>query len=183
MRDFDAAIDSMRGADGLVIDLRGNPGGVAAMVMGTAGHLLDTVVTLGVMRSREATLRFVSNPRRANARGERVTPYAGPVAILVDGMSASTSEFFAGGLRSVGRARVFGQTTSGQALPAQMERLPNGDVLYHAVADFTLPDGTRIEKVGVTPDEAVSLTRKSLLAGHDPVLDAAIRWITARPAR
>ena len=178
---IDAAVDSMRAFDGLVFDLRGNPGGVAAMVMGTAGHLLDSVVALGVMRNREGTLRFVSNPRRVNARGERVQPFAGPVAVLVDEMSASTSEFFAAGLQEVGRARVFGTRTSGQALPAQLTKLPNGDVLYHAVADFTTPKGARLEKEGVVPDEAVPLTRADLLAGRDAALEAALRWIAAQP--
>ena len=181
MPQIDAAIDSLRGSDGLVFDLRGNPGGVAGMVMGSAGHLIDSAVALGVMRSRENTLRFVTNPRRANAKGERVTPFAGPVAVLVDEMSASTSEFFAAGLQEVGRARVFGARTSGQALPAMLTRLPNGDVLYHAVADFTTPKGTRLEKDGVVPDEAVPLTRADLLAGRDAAMEAALRWIAAQP--
>ena len=47
-------------------------------------------------------------------------------------MSGSASECFAGGMQSIGRARVFGQTSMGQALPALFDRLPNGDVLIHA---------------------------------------------------
>jgi carboxyl-terminal processing protease len=173
----DSAIEAFRAADGIVFDLRGNPGGVAGIVMGMAGHLLDTTAALGVMRSREATLRFVANPRRVNVRGERVVPYAGPVAILVDEMSASTTEFFAAGLQELGRARVFGARSSGQAIPAQLTQLPNGDVLYHAVADFTTPKGVRIEKDGVVPDEPAPLTRDALLAGRDPALEAALGWI------
>lgn len=178
---IDAAVDTLRDADGLVFDLRGNPGGVAAMVMGTAGHLVDSVVTLGVMTSRDGTLRYVSNPRRVNRRGERVVPYRGPVAVIVDEMSASTSEFFAAGLQAIGRARVFGARTAGQALPAQLTRLPNGDVLYHAVADFTTPTGARLEKLGVVPDEPVPLRRADLLVGRDAALEAALRWIAAQP--
>lgn len=177
MAPVDSAIEAYRGADGIVFDLRGNPGGVAGLVMGMSGHLLDTTIALGVMRSREATLTFRSNPRRVTARGERVVPYAGPVAVLVDELSASTTEFFAGGLQEVGRVRVFGARTSGQALPAQLTQLPNGDVLYHAVADFTTPKGTRLEKDGVVPDEPTPLTRAALLEGRDPALDAALAWI------
>ena len=58
-----------------------------------------------------------------------------------------------------------------------MERLPNGDVLYHAVADFIAPDGTRLEGRGVIPDEDVPLTRAALLSGRDPQMDAALAWI------
>ncbi|HKG91261.1 MAG TPA: S41 family peptidase [Gemmatimonadaceae bacterium] len=177
---FDAAIDSMRGMDGIVIDIRGNPGGVGALVMGTAGHFLTQESKLGTMKLRRGDLNYVANPRRVNASGQRVEPFAGPVAILTDRLSASTSEVFAGGLQAVGRARVIGDTSAGQALPALMERLPNNDVLYHAYADFTTPTGDRLEGRGVIPDEVVPLTRKALLEGHDPALEAAVRWIASR---
>jgi carboxyl-terminal processing protease len=92
----------------------------------------------------------------------------------------STSEIFAAGLQGVGRARVFGEVTGGQALPALMVRMPNRDVLMYAFADFVAPDGTRVEGRGVIPDVAVPLTRADLLAGRDAPLEAAIRWIEAQ---
>ena len=98
---------------------------------------------------------------------ERVEPFAGPVAILVDGMTGSASECFAGGMQSLGRARVFGQTSMGQALPALFDRLPNGDVLIHAWGDFVTGTGVRIEGRGVVPDEPVALIARRLLAGRD----------------
>ena len=109
--------------------------------------------------------------------GERVEPYQGPVAILVDGMTGSASECFTGGLQSLGRARVFGQTSMGQALPALFDRLPNGDVLIHAWGDFVTGTGVRIEGRGVVPDEPVELSRAALLAGRDATLDGALAWI------
>src|SRR5262249_53201289 len=115
--------------------------------------------------------------RVLNAKGERVNTYDGPVAILVDSMTGSASECFAGGMQSIGRARVFGQTSMGQALPAFPFVLPTGDVLIHATADFVTADGTRLEGRGVIPDEAVALSRADLLAGHDRTLDAALAWI------
>jgi len=183
VRPFDDAVDAFRDADGIVIDLRGNPGGVGALVMGTAGHFLTTPDTLGTMRTRRADLRFVANPRLVSRTGQRVRPYGGPVVVLVDGLSASTSEVFAAGLQGVGRARVIGDTSAGMALPALMERLPNRDVLYHAFADFFTPRGERLEGRGVVPDEVVPLTRAALLAGHDPQLDAALSWIAARESQ
>jgi carboxyl-terminal processing protease len=175
---FQQAVDRFRGAAGIVIDLRGNPGGLAGMIMGIAGHFVSDRATLGVMKTREPEpLRFVANPRLVNAEGERVTPYAGPLAILVDGMTGSASECFAGGLQSLGRARIFGQTTMGQALPALFDRLPNGDLLIHAWGDFVTSTGVRIEGRGVVPDEVVPLTRDDLLAGRDRTLAAALAWI------
>jgi len=181
LRRFDAAMDELRGTDGIVIDLRGNPGGVAAMVMGTSGHFLNDRVALGTMRTRGNELRFVSNPRRVDVSGGRVMPYTGPVAILIDGLTGSTSEMFAGGLQAIGRARVFGETSAGLVLPARTTRLPNGDVLYHAFADFLTPGGARLEGRGVIPDVEVRLSRADLLSGRDTALEEAMKWIAEQP--
>jgi carboxyl-terminal processing protease len=176
--EFAKAVDTFRHADGIVIDLRGNPGGLAGMIMGLAGHFVSDRAVLGVMKTKDSTeLRFAANPRLVNAAGERVEPYAGPLAILVDGMTGSASECFTGGMQSLGRARVFGETSMGQALPALFDTLPNGDVFIHAWGDFVTGTGVRIEGRGVVPDERVALTRAALLAGRDAPLDAALAWI------
>ena len=177
---FDRAIDDYRDADGIVVDLRGNLGGIGGMAMGIGGHFLDERLSLGVMTTRQASLEFRVNPRRANAAGERVEPFDGPVAILVDQLSMSTSEIFAQGMKVIGRARVFGQPTPGAALPSAITALPNGDALQHAFADFVDPEGRRLEKNGVVPDEIVPLTREDLLAGRDAPLEAALAWIAAQ---
>ena len=174
---FQEAIDRFRSADGLVIDLRGNPGGLAAMIMGLSGYFLPDRQTLGVMKTRESELRFVSIPRLVDGSGHRVDPFDGPVAVIVDGLTGSASECFTGGLQSLGRVRVFGQTSMGQALPALFDRLPNGDVFIHAWGDFVTGTGVRLEGRGVIPDEAVPTTRDDLLGGHDRPLEAALAWI------
>lgn len=179
---FEAAMDSARACDGLVIDLRGNLGGVAGMVMGVAGYFVDTVRTLGIMRAAGQEMRFVANPRRATAAGIPAAPYARPLAIVVDELSASTSEIFAAAMQTLGRARVFGVRTAGQALPAMATRLPSGDVLMHVVADFVAPDGRRIEGEGVVPDEVVPLSVMDLEAGRDGPLEAALRWVERQAA-
>ncbi len=176
------AVDRFRGHRGIVLDLRGNPGGVGGLVMGIGGHFLDERIELGTMRTRDAEVRFIANPQRVGPEGGRVVPFAGPLAILVDPMTGSTSEIFAAGMQAIERARVFGEPSAGQALPALITELPNGDRLMHAIADFTGPDGTRIEGRGVIPDEAIVPERGALLAGQDPVLDGALRWISGSPS-
>jgi carboxyl-terminal processing protease len=173
---LDRAVDAARTCGGIILDLRGNLGGVAGMMMGAAGHFLNEPRTLGTMRSHGEEMRFVANPRRATDSGVSVEPFAGDVAILVDGLSASTSEMFTAAMQAIGRARVFGERSAGQALPAVATRLPTGDVLMHVVADFVAPDGTRIEGRGVIPDEVVPLTRSDLAAERDAPLECAIRW-------
>jgi carboxyl-terminal processing protease len=99
----DDAVDRFRQDDGLVIDLRGNPGGLATMITGIAGYLVTEPVTLATSHLRGATLNYVANPRVVTADGRRVQPFAGPVAVLVDELTGSTSECFAASLQSLGR--------------------------------------------------------------------------------
>ena len=180
MKPFDRAMDTLRSADGIVIDLRGNPGGIGAMSMGIAGHFTARPEQLGEMRTRDTRLSFVTNPRRTDSEGRPVEPYAGPLAILVDERSASTTEIFAGGLQHLGRARIFGTRTAGAALPAAMTPLPNGDVFLHAFADYRLPDGTALEASGVRPDNDRPYARADYAREGDPALAEAVRWIAAQ---
>ena len=170
MPEFGEAVQQCSRCDGLIIDLRGNPGGIGAMAMGMAGWLVDKPgQRLGTMYMRGATLNFVINPR--------TEAYTGPVAILVDGSSASTSEIFAGGLQDLGRARIFGTRTAGAALPSVITLLPNGDGFQYAVANYISQGGKALEANGVIPNQEVKLTRETLLAGHDAVVEAALDWI------
>jgi carboxyl-terminal processing protease len=177
----DDAIERYRHDDGLVIDLRGNPGGLATMITGVAGHLLTEPVLLATSHMRGATLQYIANPRVVTPDGRTVEPFAGPVAVLVDELTGSTSECFAASLQSIGRVRVFGRPTMGQALAAVTKRLADGDVFMYALGDFVTSTGRRIEGDGVTPDVVVPLSAAALAAGHDPTLDAALAWVdTAR---
>jgi carboxyl-terminal processing protease len=171
------AIDRHRAAKGIVIDLRGNPGGLAAMIQGVAGHFFATTELLGRMKMRTSELEFRANPRIVTPDGVRVEPYAGKVAIIVDELTASASECFAGAMQSLGRARIFGRQTAGQALPAATRRLSNGDLLMHVVGDFVTATGRRLEGEGVVPDEVVPFSLDALRAGRDAALDAALRWV------
>ncbi len=157
---------------GLVVDLRGNPGGVVAMTMGMAGHFMnESGLSLGTMTQRYMSLQLKVIPRAAAQQ------FDGPLAILIDELSASTSEVFASGMQSLGRARVFGNTSAGMALPSIFEVLPNGDGLQFAIGDLHGPNGQRLEGLGVVPDVAIPLTTSALLADEDPALDAAMAWI------
>ena len=156
--------------DGIVIDVRGNPGGIGIMACGVAGWFVSKPNTkLGTMHMRASKMMFTVNPRG--------TTFRGPVAVLIDGASASTAEIFAGGLQDLKRARVFGTKSAAAALPSIVERLPNGDGFQYAVANYISESGRTLEANGVIPDEEIRLTRESLLAGKDAVIDAAILWI------
>jgi len=167
---FEDAMKSFSQADGMIVDLRGNPGGIGIMAMGLAGWFVDKPgQQLGTMHMREAALNFVVNPRAPTFRGK--------LAILVDGSSASTSEIFAGGLQDLKRARIFGTRTAGAALPSFIEKLPNGDGFQCAAANYISEGGKALEGIGVVPDVVAAPTRELLLEGRDAALDAALHWI------
>lgn len=172
-------VDRYRDVDGFIIDLRGNPGGIGGLAMGVAGHFLATEESLGDMKMRDTTMHFQVNPQRATPDGRLVDPFAGPVAIVVDRCSASTSEVFAAGMQQLGRVTVVGRPTAGAALPARFTELPNEDSFMYAVADFIGPAGRSIEGTGVIPDIEVPIDRETLLSEGDPDIAAATRWIVS----
>jgi carboxyl-terminal processing protease len=170
MGEFGKAVERFRNAPGLVLDLRGNQGGAFNIVMGMLGWLIpDRDRQVGTVIQRSLTLKIVVQPRPE--------PFAGRVAVLVDGLSMSGSEVTAAALQDTGRARVFGSRTAGAVLGSTVERLPNGDRFQFAFSDYVSITGRRLEGHGVVPDVAVELTREALIDGHDPVIDAAVRWI------
>jgi len=181
---YQDAMQAMAGCAGIVLDLRGNLGGLGAMIIGMSGYLFAEPETLGTMHVRDGTMRYVSQPVRVTREGQPARPYEGAVALVVDELSASTTEILATALQQLGRARLFGTPSAGQALPAVVMKLPNGDRLMYVVADFRGPSGARIEGAGVVPDELVPIDRGALLAGHDPPLEAALAWLRsgARPS-
>lgn len=174
---FERAMYELRDCDGLIIDLRGNPGGVGALSSSLGRFLVSEKSSLGTMKMRGAELSFNIEPVIVTTWGERLAPFTGPIAILQDSGSASTSEVFAGGMQSLKRVKVFGTRSAGMALPAGMDKLPSGDVLLHAIADFVTSTGARMEHGGVIPDVEVRLTREDLLSGIDSPKHAAKNWI------
>ena len=167
---FNQAMMSFMTAPGIIIDIRGNPGGLGGIAVGMAGWLVDQKnLYLGTLTTRDTELKLIVNPRAQT--------YAGPVAILVDGLSVSSSEFLAGGLQDIGRARIFGTQTLGAALPSAIEKLPNGDGFQYVFANYVSGSGRALEGEGVIPDQMVQHTREALREGRDRILDAAVEWI------
>lgn len=164
------SVAECKACSGFIIDLRGNPGGIGAMAMGMAGFFIQKPgELLGTMKMRDNALKFAINPR--------VPSFTGKLVVLVDGLSASTSEIFAGGLQDLGRARVFGSPTAGAALPSVIERLPNGDAFQYAIANYVSQSGAVLEGKGVRPDVEVRPRRESLLQGKDDALERALQWV------
>jgi carboxyl-terminal processing protease len=169
---FCAAMRSMRDAPGVVIDLRGNRGGVLGLLYGMGGLLVSSPTSLGTLRARTGAMELRAYPQ--------ARPYEGQVVIIVDGETLSAAEVFAAGLQDAGRAVVVGQLSAGETLPSLAKELPTGAILQYAFADFKTPYGRRLEGAGVVPNVEVYLDRGSLLRGRDPQLEAAIETVFVR---
>ncbi len=164
---FAEAVNTFQKTNALIIDLRGNPGGIGNYTTALAAMLDKEKRSLGVSQYRY-------NKQEFDYEGNDKS-YKGKIFILLDELSGSSSEVFAGGLQSNKRAIIIGQNSAGAVLPSTTELLPNGGALQYAIADFKTPDGRILEGKGITPDVEVKLTRKDLLAEKDTALETALK--------
>jgi carboxyl-terminal processing protease len=133
-----------QGAQGIVLDLRGNPGGLL-----TEGVLVSSIF---VEDGKIVSVRGRNRPERVQtAQGDAIDEKI-PVVVLVDGGSASASEIVTGALRDRKRATVVGVNTFGKGLVQEVEPLSNGGILDLTVANYYLPGGETITKKGIKPE-------------------------------
>lgn len=183
-----AGVDELRGTPGLIIDLRGNPGGSVHAVNLMLERFFREPTELGTATTRNgkpvSMLAGAVEIIRLH-RTVRGNPgaYRGPVAILVDGGSASGSELFAGTMQAAGRAKVVGQPSCGCLLGfLGYAAIPGGADLAYSEVGFVLTNGHHIEGEGVIPDVAVPLSLADLRLFRDRTLEEA-EALLARLAR
>ena len=164
------AIDS--GAEGIILDLRNNPGGYLHVAVDVASEFLDggTVV---YQQDSEGRL----DESQATSGGLATDL---PLVLLVNGWSASGSEVLAGALQDRGRATLVGNVTYGKGSVNIIRELSDGSALYVTTARWLTPDGNLIEGVGLTPDFEVETTEEDVLNGRDPQLEFAIEYIESQ---
>jgi carboxyl-terminal processing protease len=150
-----------RGARGLVIDLRGDPGGLLGEAVGVSSLFLRGGESIVSLAGAHRPLKIVY--------AQRGGPTTIPLAVLVDGASASASEVVAGALKDHGRATIVGEPTFGKSLVQEIDRLPSGAALKLTVARYLTPAGLDISRGGVQPD---------VRSQH--ALAAALRLLSAR---
>ena len=148
------------GCRGIVIDLRGNPGGVMETAKYLASWCTPERIGLGTMTIDGTPLAFRSAPQKGCFQGK--------IAILIDSDSCSTAEIFAAAMQDAGAARLFGAASPGKCLPSLIVPMPDGSRLQLAFGDVRRANGDRIEGVGVTPDEPCS---------DDEAVEKARQWI------
>jgi carboxyl-terminal processing protease len=169
---FSEAVGSFRDARGLIIDVRGNHGGVFPVRKPVIDRLVPERRLFWSYRGRNSIREAYAEPAK--------DVYAGPLVVLVDVMSASSAEEFAGGLQSIGRALIVGEQTAGICLVMDGVSLPNGALFVYPIEQTRTADGRVLEGRGVIPDIEVKLDRALLLQGIDSQLEAAIKEMGAK---
>lgn len=148
---------------GIVLDLRGNPGGTLNTVVDVAGQFLDGGIVLYQLDSEGERSEWQASS------GGLATDL--PLAVLIDGGSASGSEVLAGALRDRGRAPLIGTTTYGKGSVQVIRDISDGSALYVTTARWLTPDGHLIEGVGLTPDIEVEGAEAQLERAIDYILE------------
>ncbi|MGZ6827811.1 MAG: S41 family peptidase [Mycobacteriales bacterium] len=160
VRDAVAALRRQH-ATGIVLDLRGDPGGLLSEAVETASAFLDGGPVVTYTRRGERAQHL-----DAAAAGDTRTP----VVVLVDGGTASAAEVVTGALQDRGRAVVVGSRTFGKGSVQEPHALSDGSTLALTVARYALPSGRSVEGVGIEPDIDVVGTGQAPLARAVEVL-------------
>jgi carboxyl-terminal processing protease len=157
------------GYEGLILDLRRNPGGGLDSTVEVADMFLDDgIIITQVDRDGQET---VYEAHEGTEAGDL------PIVVLVGPGSASGSEVLAAALRDHGRATLIGEKTFGKGSVNHIRNLSNGGALYVTIARWRTPNGELIEGVGLEPDFAVALTPEDVEADRDTQLFAAIDFL------
>ncbi len=150
---------------GIILDLRNNPGGLLTEAINIAGFWIDDDIVV------------------QEKVGESVEQYSAngfawlsevPTVVLVDGGSASASEILAGALQDYGLATLIGEQTFGKGSVQEYYEFEDGSALKVTTAEWLTPNGTSIDKVGITPDVIVEYSQEDYETGATPQLDAAV---------
>jgi C-terminal processing protease CtpA/Prc len=170
----DSAIAKARNCKTLILDLRGNRGGIVDIEMRLTGFFFDKDVKIGDEKSRKET-----KERIAKTRGGGV--FKGDLIVLIDSDSASAAEVFAKVIQLEKRGKIIGDRSAGAVMTSKyygMDSSVGNHLLFGAsvtVGDLIMTDGKSLEKIGVTPDEIVVPTGKDLASSSDPTLAYAAK--------
>lgn len=167
---FKAALDDLedQGMQGLVVDLRNNPGGS-----------LDTVTNMLRLLLPKGT---IVSTKDKNGKTDEITcdgthEFTKPMAVLVNQYSASASEIFSGAVQDYGTAKIVGVTTYGKGVVQQLMDLGDGTCLKVTIAEYYTPSGRSINGKGVEPDVEVEYQADAENPDADNQLDTALSTV------
>jgi len=166
--EVDEIMGKARKHQGLILDLRGNPGGLADTLKYMLGGVFDREIKIDDPVGRKESKPEIAKPLH--------DPYTGKLVVLVDAESASAAELFARVIQIEKRGVVMGDRTMGAVMEARdySEQIGADTVAFYGASitewDLIMTDGKSLEHTGVTPDELLLPSPNALANGRDPVL-------------
>ncbi len=167
---FSSAIEELeeQGMEGLIIDLRGNPGGV----LDTAVSMLDYMLPDDLTDYSENGKTLLVSTADRNGEGDSYYCSDGhsvdiPVVILIDGNAASASEVFSGAMKDYGRAALVGTTTFGKGIVQTVFGLNDGSAIKLTTAHYYSPSGFDLHGIGIEPDVEIAYQAPETEDGAD----------------
>lgn len=162
-------------AKGMIIDLRGNPGG--------SMFVLDLSLEL-FLKINTPTYIVKEKNGKADFRHTTKEPMTDlPVIILIDEMSGSAAEVFAAVMQENRRAEIVGKNSGGYVSVGNTVELSEGAAMMITISELTTAKGKKLEKKGVAPDVVVELTKDNIEKGQDAQLEKAIELLKAKTAK
>jgi len=153
---------------GLVIDMRGNPG----------GYLDGAIAVAGEWIPKDQIVVIEQDSKRTEFRSEGPTRLAGiPTVILVNGGTASAAEIVSGALQDYKIAKLVGTKTFGKGSVQDFHQFEDGSALKYTIAEWLTPLGRSINKNGIVPDEVVEVKEEDVKAGRDPQMERALEML------
>lgn len=167
---FDKALKDLeeQGMQGLVIDLRNNPGGSLATVC----DMLKQMLPEGLIVYTEDR-----DGNKEEFKSDGKNEFKKPLTVLVNGYSASASEIFAGAIQDYGTGKIVGTTTFGKGVVQQLFDLQDGTVVKLTISEYFTPKGRNIDGKGIVPDVEVKFEPNEADEKADNQLDKAIEVI------
>ncbi|WP_303672771.1 S41 family peptidase [Vampirovibrio chlorellavorus] len=162
------ALQQLSSKQALVLDLRGNYGGLFSNAVEAADMLMDQGKIVFIVNREHDRRSFEAHPGTINAK---------PLVVLIDGGSASASEILAGALKDNHRATLIGSQSFGKGLVQKVNPLMNNSGINITISKYLTPNGTDINKKGIEPDIKVPFTEADYLAQRDPQLDRAVQYL------
>ncbi len=153
------ALETKRDCDGIILDLRSNPGGLLTNAVEIAQLFIDKGIIV-------STIDAEGYKQSQVAHGQPVCTQ--PLVVLINGYSASASEILSGALRDNGRAKLVGQKSFGKGLVQAINRLDDGSGINITIAKYLTPNDTDINKTGIIPDYKVELKEDDYKADKGP---------------
>ena len=170
---YKEALDDLekQGMTGLVVDLRNNPGGS----LSTVCDMLDLMLPKGLIVYTED-----KNGKKTEMKSDEEHQFTKPLAVLVNGNSASASEIYSGAIQDYGIGKIVGTQTYGKGVVQQIFDLDDGTAVKLTIAEYFTPKGRSINGKGITPDVKVEYENNEENPDADNQLDKAVEEVKAQ---